>query len=84
MMTWLFVKSILEPEFQSTFSQTSGYNPVRSSTYKLPEYEQFLAKETIVAAAAKAASTLQDWFYTSPAFKGSADARQYIGSALFL
>lgn len=82
MMTWLFVKSILEPEFQSTFSQTSGYNPVRSSTYKLPEYEQFLAKETIVAAAAKTASTLQDWFYTSPAFKGSADARQYIGSAL--
>lgn len=81
-MTWLFVKSILEPEFQSTFSQTSGYNPVRNSTFDIADYKAFLAKDTIVAQAAKTASGLTDWFYTSPAFKGSADARQYIGSAL--
>ena len=81
-MTWLFVKSILEPEFQSTFSQTSGYNPVRNSTYEIADYKAFLEKGTIIAEAAKTAKGLTDWYYTSPAFKGSADARQYIGSAL--
>lgn len=82
-MAWMFVKEILEPEFQSAFSQSSGYNPVRSSTYDTASYKTFLAKTSnIVSVAASVASTLQDSFYTSPAFNGSADARIQIGNAL--
>lgn len=82
-MAWLFVKEILEPAFQADFSQTSGYNPVRSSVYNIDSYKTFLSDNSnIKAQAATVASTLQNWFYTSPAFKGSADARIYVGTAL--
>lgn len=81
-MTWLFVKELLEPEFQSSFSQSSGYNPCRLSTYELSAYEDFLGGEKINAKAALVAKDLTEWFFTSPAFPGSADARSYIQSAL--
>lgn len=82
-MAWMFMKELLDPTFQSTFSQTSGYNPVRLSTYQKDEYKTFLAKtSSIVSQAANVASTLQDNFFTSPAFDGSTDARVQIGTAL--
>ncbi len=81
-MAWLFIKELLEPEFQSSFSQSSGYNPCRLSTYDLADYSNFIAGTGIVAQAAAVAKNLSSWFYTSPAFQGSADARSYIGSAL--
>lgn len=31
--TWLFVKYLMDPEYQVTFAQKSGYNPVRKSSF---------------------------------------------------
>ncbi len=81
-MAWLFIKELLDPTYQAKFSMQSGYNPVRSSTYDIPDYEAFLENdENIISVAASVAKTLQNAFYTSPAFVGSADARIAIGAA---
>lgn len=82
-MTWMFVKELLDPEFQSQYARAAGYNPVRNSTFALDSYKEFLADtSSIISVTANVASTLSDWFFTSPAFEGSADARTQIGSAL--
>lgn len=84
-MTWLFMKELLEPEFQAKYSMESGYNPVRKSTYEIEDFEDFLANdEDIKAAVVKVGQTLiqNNAFYVSPAFPGSASARINVGSAL--
>lgn len=83
LMTWLFVKELLDPTFQSTFSQESGYNPCRISTFDNEDYQEFLADTTnIVAVTAALAKSLTDDFFTSPAFAGSSTARDQVGAAL--
>ena len=83
LMTWLFVKELLDPTFQASFSIGSGYNPCRLSTLEVPDYAEHMSDDTnITAVAAKVASTMFDRFYTSPAFKGSSTARSQVGSAL--
>ena len=83
LMTWLFVKELLNPTFQAAFSIGSGYNPCRLSTLEVPDYAEHMSDDTnITAVAAKVASTMFDRFYTSPAFKGSSTARSQVGSAL--
>ena len=82
-MTWKFVKEILDPTFQATFSMTSGYNPVRQSSFEDEDYKDWLSDDTnIVAVAASVAKTLSNSFYTSPAFRGSADARVQMSSVV--
>ena len=82
LMSWLFVKEILEPAFQAAFSMTSGYNPVRLSSYEIPNYATWLEGEGITAVAARVSSTLRNNFFTSPVFPGSAQARIHIGDVL--
>ena len=82
LMTWLFVKEMMEPSFQAIFSMESGYNPSRQSTFEIEEYATFLEGSTIVAVTAKVASTMSDNFFTSPAFVGSSTARDQVGTAL--
>ena len=82
LMTWLFVKELLDPTFQAAFSIESGYNPCRLSTFDVEAYIEHMESDSITAAAAKVASTMSDRFYTSPAFKGSSTAREQVGTAL--
>ena len=82
LMTWLFVKEMMEPSFQAVFSMESGYNPSRQSTFEIDDYATFLEGSTIVAVTAKVASTMSDNFFTSPAFVGSSTARDQVGTAL--
>ena len=83
LMTWLFVKELLDPTFQAAFSIGSGYNPCRLSTFEVPDYVEHMAdKDSITAVAAKVASEMSDRFFTSPAFKGSSTAREQVGTAL--
>lgn len=82
MMTWLFVKELLDPTFQAAFSIASGYNPSRESVYLNQTYANFLNGKTIVAEAAKVAKGMTDRFFTSPAFVGSSTARTQVGNAL--
>lgn len=84
-MTFKFMQMLLEPTFQAKFSMQSGYNPVRSSTFEIEEYEEFISDTTnIIAVAASTCKTLceQDRFFVSPAFRGSSIARTQVGSAL--
>ena len=82
LMTWLFVKELMEPAFQAAFSQSSGYNPSRKSTFDIDEYAEFLEGDSIVAVTAGVAATMSDRFFTSPAFVGSSTARDQVGTAL--
>lgn len=85
LMTWLFMKELLDPVFQAKYSMESGYNPVRKSVYEIPDFEDFLANdEDIKAAVVAVGKTLAEnnAFYVSPAFPGSAQARINVGSAL--
>ena len=83
LMTWLFVKELLDPKFQAAFSIASGYNPCRLSTFEVPAYVTHMNDTTsITSVAAKVASTMSDRFFTSPAFKGSSTAREQVGTAL--
>ena len=81
-MTWLFVKELLEPKFQCQFSMNSGYNPVRESSYDNEAYAEWLDGDGIVAKTATAAKLMINDYFTSPAFNGSATAREQVGSAL--
>ncbi len=81
-MTFLFVKELLDPSFQATFSIASGYNPARDSVFEIPAYVTHLSGTDSTAKAAKAAQQLSDRFFVSPAFDGSSKARLQVGNAL--
>ena len=83
-MTWLFVKELLDPTFQAAFSIESGYNPMRTDVYDVPQYQAHLAKSGATAKAASVAKTLTDRFFASPAFDGSSEARDQVGNALLV
>lgn len=83
LMTWEFVKLLLEPENQCKFAGTSGYMPARISAYDVPYYQELLEDTSnIVVATVLCAKTMTDRYYTSPAFVGSSTARTQVGSAL--
>ncbi len=83
LMTWLFMKELLDPTFQASFSISSGYNPCRLSTFDIPDYVAHMADtESLTAQAANVARELSSRFYTSPAFVGSSTAREQVGTAL--
>ena len=83
-MTWLFVKELLKAEFQAQFSIASGYTAMRTDAYDLEVYKNHLAGSSITAKAANVASSdhVSDWLFASPAFVGSSDARDQVGTAL--
>jgi len=82
LMTFLFMKELLDPTFQAAFSIAAGYNPCRQSTYNVPAYEEHLQGTTATAVACVVARTMNNDFYTSPAFVGSSEARTQVGNAL--
>lgn len=82
MMTWLFLKELLDPTFQAEFAEAAGYNPARKSAYEDEDYADFLEGNSIVAVTANIAASLTDNYFTSPAFVGSSQARTQVGNAL--
>ncbi len=85
LMTWMFLKEILEPAFQAKFSMTSGYCPVRKSSYEIADFADFLDNDELLQPAViKMTQELanNNGFFVSPAFPGSAVCRQQVGTAL--
>lgn len=82
-MTFMFIKELLNPEFQAAFSMASGYNTVRLSTDQIEEYKTFLNKGDTIATAVKVGEGLRNNYFVSPAFKGSSTARTAVGNALY-
>lgn len=85
---WLFYKFITNTNNSAYWSVDTGYNPVRTSSYSVDAYlnrgttgsaglvtsvAQYLADED---------NGYGDWYFTSPAFKGSSTAREQVGSIL--
>lgn len=82
-MTFLFIKELLDVNFQADISSESGYNPVRSSVWEDDQYMQFLESGTIKAKAVLASNELTENTFTSPAFVGSSVARTQVGNVLY-
>ncbi len=86
--SWLFVKYLTTSvEFQAEFSMASGYVPVLKSVVDHPVYSQFLAdaakgNDYIAALSAKVCIEQEKYYFTSPAFNGSATARDQVGALL--
>ena len=86
-MTFLFIKELLDPVFQAEYSTASGYSPVRYSVRENPVYLAAIEKGqkctgTTVDKALYVSSTMSDRFFTSPAFVGSANARDAVGEMI--
>lgn len=81
-MTFLFLKELLDPTFQAGFAMDSGYNPSRNSVYDLDAYVEHMNGDSIKAAASKVAASMADRFFTSPAFVGSSTARTQVGNVV--
>ena len=82
--TWLFVKELLDPEFQATFSRSSGYIPVRISSREVSDFETWLTNEDsgLIAKTINFALNNYEMYFVSPAFNGSNTARTQVGIAL--
>ncbi len=87
-MTFQFVKELLDVDFQAKFASVSGYNPMRTDVYDVESYANFLegkdpetgipltGNQLVSAKVAKVEAQLTDRFFTTPAFVGSSKARQ--------
>lgn len=77
--TWLFMKFLTtDVQLQAEFTSNNGYNPVIKSVNQNPVYQKFLAGNDPKAQACKLANELakiDGYYYNSPAFVGSSDAR---------
>lgn len=84
MMTFMFIKELLDPTFQAAFSIGSGYNAARLSASENEAYKEHVAAAdtNIVAAAALASETMRNDFFVSPAFDGSSGARTQAGNII--
>lgn len=82
-MTFLFIKELLDPTFQASFSIAAGYNPSRNSVYEIDDYKTHMKGNDMTAMACRAAKDLSDDFFTSPAFIGSSTARTQVGNVVY-
>ena len=85
--SWLFVKFLTtNVNFQAAFSDASGYVPVLKSVADHPTYKDKMAKadgyDNIAYLSAKICMEQNKAYYTSPAFNGSADARDEVGTLI--
>ena len=85
--SWLFVKFLCtNVAFQADFSRESGYVPVIKSVNTDAIYADFLANanggDNIAALSVKVCLEQEDYYYTSPAFNGSAKARDEVGKLI--
>lgn len=78
---WQFYKFISSAENSTLYSISTGYQPVRTSSYETETYKQFAADTTsLMNKVAKASSGMLDSYFNSPVFVGSAKARSEVGS----
>ena len=82
--SWLFVKFLTtNVDFQAAFADASGYVPVLKSVAEHPAYKAKMdaadGGDNIAYLSAKVCMEQANAYYTSPAFNGSADARDEVG-----
>lgn len=82
MMTFMFIKELLDPTFQAAFSIASGYNASRKSSSDMDAWKEFVEADSITARAAKVGEEMREDYFTSPAFIGSSGARTQVENVL--
>jgi multiple sugar transport system substrate-binding protein len=80
---WLFYKWISNTTNSAIYSVLSGYNPVRSSSFATPQYttdrEVVPGTESeLISDVAQFVPSIEDWYFVSPAFRGSSTARDEV------
>ena len=87
--SWLFLKHLTtDIKAQSTFAQESGYIPSYLDAQTSDDYKTYLSgasgtyKKCVTALAAKVAVEQSSKYFTSPAFVGSAQARDEVGKII--
>lgn len=78
---WQFYKFISTAENSTLYSVSTGYQPVRTSSYETETYKQYSSDTTsLLNKVAKVSSNMLDSYFNSPVFVGSAKARTEVGS----
>ena len=80
---WLFYKYATNTHNSAIWSSSTGYNPVRTSSFTDSAYGT--STSTLVNDVLKFAGTGSDyakWYYTSPSFKGSSAARDQVNNLM--
>ncbi len=87
--SWLFIKYLTTSvNFQAEFSIASGYVPVlnmatmETNSVYMKLLQQADGKGNLTALAAQVCMEQEDAYYTSPAFMGSAKARDQVGALM--
>lgn len=92
--SWLFYKYFTNETNSLTWSLNTGYSPIRYSAYESEEWTEYCDADSVAseygvkslehlqALSANYVSSVNNFFYTSPVFKGSAEARTQVGSLI--
>ena len=92
--SWLFYRYFTQPENALVWSINTGYSPIRYSAYETEEWAEYCDTDAIAAeygaktlehlqaVSANYVSTVTNDFFSSPVFKGSAEAREQVGSLI--
>ena len=86
--TWLFYKLFTSTKYNSTWAQTTGYSPIRYSVMETRDYLDYCdyqnkdpqTLDRLTALNARYAGGAAEYFFTSPVFKGSSEARNQVGT----
>ena len=86
--TWLFYKLFTSTKYNTAWATTTGYTPIRYSVMETEDYlaySNYLDKDDntlarLTAFNASYASSVLNYLFTSPVFKGSSTARQQVGT----
>ena len=86
--TWLFYKLFTNTKYNSSWALTTGYSPIRYSVMETKEYMDYANAEgqdpktldRLYALNASYAAKAAQYFFTSPVFKGSSEARNQVGT----
>ena len=86
LVSWLFLKHMINTQNISHWSMNTGYLPVRNSAYTSAEYQKFLNNPTnaqkLISLSANASYLQTEYMKYDPAFIGSSITRQQVGDAL--
>lgn len=86
--TWLFYKLFTSTKYNSAWALATGYSPIRLSVMETKEYLDYsdvsdkdpLTLDRLYALNATYAVNATEYFFTSPVFKGSSEARNQVGT----
>ena len=86
--TWMFYKLFTSTKYNSAWALATGYSPIRYSVMETKDYLEYAdatskdpqTLDRLYALNAQYAGNAAEFFFTSPVFKGSSEARNQVGT----